>query len=64
MYFVDRHISYLFHTLFDHIGVDDRKELVGILESYTQRCEGGAQTLALDNGLILPPVPFYRFPQV
>ena len=59
-----RHITYLFHELYEHLSDSDRLELVKILQSYTAHCQGSAQTLALENGFLLPPVPFHHFPTV
>ena len=59
-----RHLTYLLHTLFDHLTTLERTEVAGVLESYTSKCEGSAQPLALDSGVILPPVPFTRFPTI
>ena len=38
--------------------------MAGVLESYTARCEGTPQALALEDGTILPPVPLLKFPTV
>ncbi|ELU16047.1 hypothetical protein CAPTEDRAFT_114828 [Capitella teleta] len=59
-----RHLTYLLHTMIEHLSVDEIKEMASILESYTSRCEGTPQALALDDGTILPPVPLLKFPTV
>ncbi|KAJ8321622.1 hypothetical protein KUTeg_000093 [Tegillarca granosa] len=41
-----------------------RKEIASTLDSLTARCEGTSQSLALENGVILPPVPLTRIPFV
>ncbi|KAK2184645.1 hypothetical protein NP493_259g02052 [Ridgeia piscesae] len=59
-----RHLTFLLHVLFDHLTSEQRIEIAGVLESYTCRGEGTHQSLALDNGVILPPVPLLRLPTV
>ena len=50
--------------MMEHLSEADKREMSDVLVSYTGRCEGTPQVLALDNGIILPPVPFLKFPQV
>ncbi len=50
--------------MFEHLSVQERKEMANVLESYTIKCEGTTQVLALDNGTILPPIPLVKFPTV
>ncbi|XP_077990086.1 trafficking protein particle complex subunit 9-like [Glandiceps talaboti] len=59
-----RHMSFLLHTLFDHMTQGERKEMCTVLESYTAKCPGTPTPLALENGTIIPPVPMNRFPCV
>ncbi|CAH1773233.1 unnamed protein product [Owenia fusiformis] len=59
-----RHITHLLHGMFDSLTEQDKKEITSILESYTAKCEGSAQPLALDNGTILPAIPLTKFPLV
>ena len=54
----------LLHVMFKHLNREERREMVGVLESYTNSQEATPQVLALDNGTILPPVPFYNFPTI
>lgn len=50
--------------MFEHLTQQERKEMANVLESYTVKCEGTATPLALDDGIILPPVPLLKFPHV
>ncbi|ESO85285.1 hypothetical protein LOTGIDRAFT_130513 [Lottia gigantea] len=59
-----RHMSFLLHTMFEHLSTAERREAVTGLMSLTSKCEGSAQSIALDNGQILPPVPLTKFPLV
>jgi len=59
-----RHLSFLLHAMFDSLTVTEQTDLAGVLHSYTSKCKGTALSIALDNGTILPPVPFTRFPQL
>jgi len=59
-----RHLSFLLHAMFNSLTVIEQNDLAGVLCSYTSKCKGTALSIALDNGTILPPVPFTRFPQL
>jgi len=59
-----RHLSFLLHSMFDNLTATEQTDLAGVLRSYTSKCSGTALSIALDNGTILPPVPFTRFPQL
>ncbi|KAK2165162.1 hypothetical protein LSH36_54g09009 [Paralvinella palmiformis] len=59
-----RHLCYLLHAMFPYLQRSERQELASVLESYTIRCEAPAQCLTLENGTVLPPVPFLHFPLV
>jgi hypothetical protein len=48
--------------MFDCLSTTERSDLAGVLRSYTSKCESTALSIALDDGTILPPVPFTRFP--
>jgi len=50
--------------MFSSLAVTEQIDLAGVLRSYTSKCPGTALSIALDNGTILPPVPFTRFPQL
>jgi hypothetical protein len=48
--------------MFNCLSVAERVDLAGVLKTYTNKCESTALSIALDDGTILPPVPFTRFP--
>jgi len=50
--------------MFNSLSVSELNDLAGVLCSYTSKCKGTSLSIALDNGTILPPVPFTRFPQL
>ena len=59
-----RHLSFLLHAMFSSLTATEQTDLAGVLRSYTSKCKGTALSIALDNGTILPPVPFTHFPQL
>lgn len=59
-----RHMTFLLHVMFDYLSADERREFAAQLESLTARCEGGPVPLALDTGLIIPPVNLFNLPKV
>ncbi|CAC5387200.1 TRAPPC9 [Mytilus coruscus] len=59
-----RHSTFLLQTLHKHLSCPEKSEIVSSLESLTARCEGTTQALALDNGVILPPLPLTEIPHV
>lgn len=60
-----RHMTYLLHTMFDHISKSDRKDFASQLETLTSKCEGAPVILALeDTGIIIPPVNLISLPCV
>ncbi|XP_064597558.1 trafficking protein particle complex subunit 9-like [Liolophura sinensis] len=59
-----RHMAFLLHTMHDHLSAQDMREAVSTLESFTANCEGTPHPLAVENGLILPPVPMTHLPTV
>lgn len=59
-----RHLSFLLHAMFSSLTASEQTDLAGVLRSYTSKCKGTALSIALDNGTILPPVPFTHFPQL
>jgi len=60
-----RHLSFLLHAMFNSLTEKELTDLAGVLHSYTSKCKDAtALSIALDNGTILPPVPFTNFPQL
>ncbi|CAG2211003.1 TRAPPC9 [Mytilus edulis] len=59
-----RHSTFLLQTLHKYLSSQEKSEIVSSLESLTARCEGTTQALALDNGVILPPLPLTEIPHV
>ncbi|XP_076361025.1 LOW QUALITY PROTEIN: trafficking protein particle complex subunit brun [Tachypleus tridentatus] len=59
-----RHMTFLLHTMLDHLPLSDRREFCAQLESLTSKCEGAPVPLALDNGYIIPPVNLLNLPKV
>ncbi|XP_052097237.1 trafficking protein particle complex subunit 9-like [Mytilus californianus] len=59
-----RHSTFLLQTLHKHLSSPEKSEIVSSLESLTARCAGTTQALALDNGVILPPLPLTEIPHV
>ena len=55
---------FVLHTMFDELSIQERKEIADVLQSYTNRIEASPQSLALENGVILPPVPLLKFPTI
>jgi len=50
--------------MFSSLTTTELTDLAGVLCSYTSKCKGTALSIALDNGTILPPIPFTNFPQL
>ncbi|XP_041361446.1 trafficking protein particle complex subunit 9-like [Gigantopelta aegis] len=59
-----RHMTFLLHTMYQHLTEEERRETITTLEGLTARCEGTCHSLALENGMILPPVALTRLPSV
>ncbi|XP_023236924.1 trafficking protein particle complex subunit 9-like isoform X1 [Centruroides sculpturatus] len=59
-----RHMTFLLHVLLDYLTPAEKEEYCLQLESLTSNCEGCPKPLALDSGVIIPPVNLLTFPQV
>ncbi|OWF53426.1 Trafficking protein particle complex subunit 9 [Mizuhopecten yessoensis] len=59
-----RHLGMLLHTLFDILTTEDKRDLINTLQTLTAKSEGTTAPLALDSGVILPPIPLSNIPQV
>ncbi|KAL5013151.1 hypothetical protein ScPMuIL_007421 [Solemya velum] len=59
-----RHATFLLHTMLPYMNLTEKKELMSSLENLTEHCEGTPQPLAIDSGIILPPVPLTNLPFV
>lgn len=59
-----RHMTFLLHTMLEHLSAQERRDVASVLSSYTARCEGTPQPLATDSGIIFPPVPLTKLPLV
>ncbi|XP_064652113.1 trafficking protein particle complex subunit 9-like isoform X2 [Lineus longissimus] len=59
-----RHMTFLLHTMLDHLSEQERKDISQVLETYTSKCEAPTATLTLDNGTVLPPVQLGKLPIV
>ncbi|GAB6019419.1 hypothetical protein CHUAL_001000 [Chamberlinius hualienensis] len=59
-----RHMTFLLHSMFEHLSQSERKEFATQLESLTARCEGAPVPLSLDSGVIVPPVNLINLPTV
>lgn len=59
-----RHSTFQLQTLHKYLSSQDKIEMVSSLEALTARCEGTTQALALDNGVILPPLHLTEIPFV
>ncbi|KFM64885.1 hypothetical protein X975_24307, partial [Stegodyphus mimosarum] len=59
-----RHMTFLLHTLLSHLSPAEQQDACLQLESLTAKCEGAPVPLALDNGLIIPPVNLLNLPRV
>ncbi|XP_069105894.1 trafficking protein particle complex subunit 9-like [Argopecten irradians] len=59
-----RHMSLLLHTLFDTLSTQDRRDIINTLQTLTAKSEGTMAPLALESGVILPPIPLSNIPQV
>lgn len=59
-----RHMTFLLHTMLEHLSPQEKRDVANVLSSYTARCEGTPQPLATDSGIIFPPVPLTKLPLV
>lgn len=59
-----RHMTFLLHVLLDYLTPAEKEEFCLQLESLTNNCEGCPKPLALDSGVIIPPVNLLTFPLV
>lgn len=59
-----RHLTFQLQTLHKYLSSQEKMEMVSALETLTARCEGTTQALALDNGVILPPLHLTEIPFV
>nr|XP_022294206.1 trafficking protein particle complex subunit 9-like [Crassostrea virginica] len=60
-----RHTAYLIHSLHPFLSAAEKKDICRTLEQLTtQTDDGNCQSLALDNGMIIPPVSFTTIPYV
>ncbi|KAI8776992.1 trafficking protein particle complex subunit 9 [Biomphalaria glabrata] len=59
-----RHMTLLVDIMLPHLSVSDQREAIMGLSTLTQKCPGNPQPIALDSGLILPPVPLLSLPTV
>ncbi|XP_033113027.1 trafficking protein particle complex subunit 9-like isoform X2 [Anneissia japonica] len=57
-----RYMCFILHCLGDHLSTVDKRDLAGMLESYTSKVPSTSDGISLDNGLLIPPVPFTKFP--
>ena len=61
-FFADRYLTLQIATQYDEMSVQEKREIIGTLTSLTSKCEGTVAPLALDSGVILPPVPLTNIP--
>ncbi|KAH9513649.1 Trafficking protein particle complex subunit 9 [Bulinus truncatus] len=59
-----RHMTLMVDIMLPHLNVSDQREAIMGLAILTQKCPGNPQPIALDSGLILPPVPLLSLPTV
>ncbi|XP_062576163.1 trafficking protein particle complex subunit 9-like [Saccostrea cucullata] len=59
-----RHTTFMIQSLHQFLSLSERKDICRTLEQLTAQSDGNCQSLALDNGMILPPVPFTSIPYV
>jgi hypothetical protein len=60
-----RHLSFLLHSLFDHLSANQRQEFATKLFTLSSRCgEGSPVPLKLPNGAVIPSVNLTKFPTV
>ncbi|XP_071952255.1 trafficking protein particle complex subunit 9-like [Antedon mediterranea] len=59
-----RYMCFILHCLSDHLTTLEKRELAAMLESYTSKVPSPTDSISLDNGLLLPPVPFTKFPSL
>ncbi|CAG2158996.1 unnamed protein product [Oppiella nova] len=60
-----RHLSFLLHSLFEHLSVQQRQEFASKLSTLSARCgEGSPVPLKLQNGAVIPSVNLTKFPTV
>lgn len=57
-------MTFLLHTLLTHLNATEQQKVCDQLELLTGKCEGAPVPLALDNGLIIPPVNLLNLPRV
>lgn len=57
-------MTFLLHTLLPHVSPPDQQKICDQLEMLTGKCEGAPVPLALDNGLMIPPVNLLNLPRV
>ena len=62
--FVYRHTTLLLFTLMDHLSAQEKREIAASLENLTATSEGTMQSLPLETGQIIPPVPLTNVPFV
>ena len=48
----------------DHLSPQEKRDMAAGLENLTATCEGTMQSLSLETGLIIPPVPLTNVPFV
>lgn len=60
-----RHTTFMIHFLHQFMTLMEKRDISQTLEQLTtQTDDGNCQSLALDNGMILPPVPLTTIPYV
>ncbi|WAR17216.1 TPPC9-like protein [Mya arenaria] len=59
-----RYLTILLHTQLDYLSVQEKRDLVSNLQSFTEHCEGTTQTLAVESGALVPHVPLISVPLV
>ncbi|CAG5123434.1 unnamed protein product, partial [Candidula unifasciata] len=59
-----RHMTLLVDLMLPHLGVSDQREVMSGLAVLTSKCPGTTNPIALESGLILPPVPLLSLPAV
>ncbi|ODN02451.1 Trafficking protein particle complex subunit 9 [Orchesella cincta] len=59
-----RHMTFLVHAMLAHMSRDERREFAQQLEALSKDAEGLPVPLAIDNGLIVPPVHLQHIPSV
>nr|XP_054752929.1 trafficking protein particle complex subunit 9-like isoform X1 [Lytechinus pictus] len=59
-----RYLSFLLHAFHPKMSVNEKREVAAQLETLTSKTPGVPLPLSVDNGLIVPAVPFTSFPVV